>query len=232
MSTLNDDEQLESLKSFTKKYGSAIMTGILIALIAFFGWQYWQKKNLLENQNRTAEYQKLLEQSTKIQDDAGYKSFISEVDSLVKTHPDSAQAVQAELLMASQAVERNDYAAAEKALLRVENTAVKDEGLKHLIWLRLAYIQTELKKYDAALKNLDRIKDENFIATAQEARGDIFVAQNKTDLAKAEYQKAWDALIARQQERKILQLKLQSVGVLVEDPNLDSPIVKTQTDEG
>ena len=50
MSALSDDEQLDHLKSFAKKYGSAIISGILIALIAFFGWQYWQKKNLAEDQ--------------------------------------------------------------------------------------------------------------------------------------------------------------------------------------
>lgn len=36
MSALSDDEQLDNLKSFSKKYGSAIISGILIALIAFF----------------------------------------------------------------------------------------------------------------------------------------------------------------------------------------------------
>ena len=35
--SLSDDEQLDNLKSFAKKYGSAIISGILIALIAFFG---------------------------------------------------------------------------------------------------------------------------------------------------------------------------------------------------
>jgi predicted negative regulator of RcsB-dependent stress response len=45
MSALTEEEQLDNLKSFTKKYGSAIISGILIALIAFFGWQYWQKKH-------------------------------------------------------------------------------------------------------------------------------------------------------------------------------------------
>ena len=54
MSALSDDEQFDSLKSFTKKYGSAMISGILIALIAFFGWEYWQKKNLAVSQTETA----------------------------------------------------------------------------------------------------------------------------------------------------------------------------------
>ncbi len=34
--SLSDEEQFDSLKSFAKKYGSAMISGILIALIAFF----------------------------------------------------------------------------------------------------------------------------------------------------------------------------------------------------
>ena len=60
MSAMTDDEQLDSVKSFFKKYGSAMVTGVLIALIAFFGWEYWQKKTLAENQNETAKVQQLM----------------------------------------------------------------------------------------------------------------------------------------------------------------------------
>lgn len=35
--SLSDEEQFDSLKSFAKKYGSAMISGILIALIAFLG---------------------------------------------------------------------------------------------------------------------------------------------------------------------------------------------------
>jgi len=62
MNALSDDEQLDNLKSFTKKYGSAMISGILIALIAFFGWEYWQKKNLAASQIETAKVQQLMEQ--------------------------------------------------------------------------------------------------------------------------------------------------------------------------
>jgi hypothetical protein len=35
----------------------------------------------------------------------------------------------------------------------------------------------------------------------------------------------------RKQERQILQIKLESVGVLVEDPQIERPILETQVDE-
>lgn len=44
MSALSDEEQLDSLKSFTKKYGSAIISGILIALIAFLDGNTGRRK--------------------------------------------------------------------------------------------------------------------------------------------------------------------------------------------
>jgi predicted negative regulator of RcsB-dependent stress response len=78
---------------------------------------------------------------------------------------------------------------------------------------------------------LDLIKVPAFKASADEARGDIYVAKNDVAQARKVYQSAWDAIVARKQERQILQIKLESVGVLVNDPDIERPILKTQVDE-
>ncbi|MEL4712495.1 tetratricopeptide repeat protein, partial [Acinetobacter baumannii] len=65
----------------------------------------------------------------------------------------------------------------------------------------------------------------------EELRGDIFVAKKDIDSAKKAYQAAWDSLLERKQERQILQIKLESVGVLVEDPQIERPILETQVEE-
>ncbi len=54
--SLSDEEQFDSLKSFAKKYGSAMISGILIALIAFFGWEYWQKEILRAARQKLQKY--------------------------------------------------------------------------------------------------------------------------------------------------------------------------------
>ena len=59
----------------------------------------------------------------------------------------------------------------------------------------------------------------------------MYVAKNDIENAKKSYQSAWDALVERQQERQILQIKLESVGVLVDDPEVERPILETQVDE-
>ena len=224
------DEQFESLKSFTKKYGSSMITGILIALIAFFGWEYWQKKNLAESQMNTARVQQLMDDAQASKGE-GFTQLSETADKIVKEAPDSAQAIQTQLVMAKLAYDKEDYAAAEKALQKVENSKVDDKGLVQVVKLRLAYAQLAQKKYDAALETLEAVTEPAFKATADEARGDIYVAKNDIENAKKVYQSAWDALIERKEERQILQMKLESVGVLVDDPEIERPIIETQAEE-
>ncbi|KAB0627535.1 tetratricopeptide repeat protein [Acinetobacter gandensis] len=229
MSALSDEAQLDSLKSFAKKYGSAIVSGILIALIAFFGWEYWQKKTLAESQMQTAKVQQLMDDAQTATGDA-FTQLSATADKIVKEAPDSPQAIQTQLLMAKLAYDKADYANAEKALKKVENSKVDDAGLIQLVKLRLAYAQLAQKKYDEALKTLEAVKEPAFTATADEARGDIYVAKNDIENAKKVYQSAWDALVERQEERQILQIKLESVGVLVDDPEIERPIIDTQVE--
>ena len=229
MSALSEEEQLDNLKSFAKKYGFAIVSGILIALIAFFGWEYWQKKTLAESQMQTAKVQQLMDDAQSATGDA-FTQLSATADKIVKEAPDSPQAIQTQLLMAKLAYDKADYANAEKALKKVENSKVDDAGLVQLVKLRLAYAQLAQKKFDEALKTLEAVKEPAFQATADEARGDVYVAKNDIENAKKVYQSAWDALVERQEERQILQIKLESVGVLVDDPEIERPIIDTQVE--
>ncbi|WP_343620136.1 YfgM family protein [Acinetobacter proteolyticus] len=230
--SLSDDEQLDQLKSFAKKYGSAMISGILIALIAFFGWEYWQKKNLAEAQNQTAKVQKLMDEAKAASGQPNAFASLSEAaDKIVKDDADSAQAIQTQFIMAKLAYDKQDYAAAEKALKKVETSKVKDAGLLQIVKLRLADAQLAQSKYDDALKTLSSVTDPAFKATADELRGDIFVAKKDNVSARKAYQSAWDNLLERKQERQLLQIKLESVGVLVDDPEFERPILDTKVDE-
>ena len=230
--SVSDEEQLDQIKSFAKKYGSAMISGILIALIAFFGWEYWQKKNLAEAQNRTAKVQKLMDEAKAASGQPNAFATVSEAaDKIVKHDANAVQAIQTQFILAKLAYDKQDYAAAEKALKTVENSKVKDAGLVQVVKLRLADAQLAQKKYDAALKTLTAVTEPAFKATAEELRGDIYVAKKDTAAAAKAYQSAWDTLLERKQERQLLQIKLESVGVLVEDPEIERPILVTNVDE-
>ena len=227
-----DEQQLDNVKSFFQKYGSAIVTGILIALIAFFGWEYWQKKTLAENQNATAKVQQLMDDANVANGDAKIITALgASAAKIVKDNPDSVQAIQSQMVMAKLAYEKNDYALAERELKKVENSKIKDIGLLQVVKIKLADAQLAQKKYDDALKTLSAVTDPAFQATAEELKGDIYVAKSDINNAQKAYQVAWKAVLERKQERQILQIKLESVGVLVEDPDLERPILETQTNE-
>ena len=230
--SLSDEEQLDQIKSFAKKYGSAMISGILIALIAFFGWEYWQKKNLTEAQNQTAKVQKLMDEAKAVSGQPNALATVSEAaDKIVKNDADSVQAIQTQFILAKLAYDKQDYAAAEKALKKVENSKVKDAGLVQIVKIRLADSQLAQKKYDDALKTLSTVTEPAFKATADELRGDIYVAKKDNASARKAYQSAWDNLLERKQERQLLQIKLESVGVLVDDPEIERPILDTKVDE-
>ena len=230
--SVSDEEQLDQLKSFAKKYGSAMISGILIALIAFFGWEYWQKKNLTEAQSQTAKVQKLMDEAKAVSGQPNALATVSEAaDKIVKDDADSVQAIQTQFILAKLAYDKQDYAAAEKALKKVENSKVKDAGLVQIVKIRLADSQLAQKKYDDALKTLSTVTEPAFKATADELRGDIYVAKKDNASARKAYQSAWDNLLERKQERQLLQIKLESVGVLVDDPEIERPILDTKVDE-
>ncbi|WP_111858827.1 YfgM family protein [Acinetobacter sp. CFCC 10889] len=232
MSAMTDEEQLDGLKSFLKKYGSAMVSGILIALIAFFGWQYWQKNNLADHQNQTAKVQQLFDQAAAAHGDAkAATALTAAADKLVKENPDSIQAIQTQFMMAKLAYDQADYAKAERELKKVENSKIDDKGLLQAVKIRLADAQFAQNKYDEALKTLSTVTEPTFKSTMEEMKGDVYVAKNDIENAKKSYQAAWDALLERKQERQILQIKLESVGVLVDDPDFERPILETQVDE-
>ncbi len=232
MSAMTDQEQLDGMKSFLQKYGSAIVTGVLIALIAFFGWQYWQKKTSAENQNSTAKVQQLMDDARAANGDAKVTAaLVASADKLVKENPDSVQAIQAQIVMAKLAYDKNDYALAERELKKVENSKLKDAGLLQVVKIKLADTQLAQKKYDEALKTLSTVDEPAFKASSEELKGDIYVAKNDIENAKKSYQAAWNSVLERKQERQILQIKLESVGVLVEDPDLERPILETHSDD-
>ncbi|EZQ11601.1 MULTISPECIES: tetratricopeptide repeat protein [unclassified Acinetobacter] len=232
MSAMTDEEQLHTAKSFFKKYGSALITLILLALIAFFGWEYWKKKNVAEDQIQTAKVQLLVDEAKAATTDPKVATALDgTAEKIVKENPDSIHAVQTQFVMAKLAYDQENYAKAERELKKIENAQIKDEGLQHIIKLRLADAQLAQKKYDEALKTLSGLTLPAFKTTVDEARGDIYIAKNDIENAKKAYQSAWDNLIATKQERQILQIKLESVGILVEDPEIERPILDIQTDE-
>jgi len=69
------------------------------------------------------------------------------------------------------------------------------------------------KSYDEALKQLAAPVPKEFEALVADRQGDIYMAQGKRDEAKAHYQKAWNTMDPRSDFRRLIEIKLNAVGV-------------------
>lgn len=222
---ISDEEQIERIQKWFKQYGNSVLTGILAALIAFFGWQFWQNRQAKANIETMNQYQRVLEDSAKASTDKAAQSrFISNVQALVQAHPDSIFALNALLLQAKVTADQSEWAGAEKALTQAVGIKAKDQGLTTIAWLRLARVQADQNKLDVALASLKNVTDPAFSASANELRGDILVQKNDVAGAKAAYQSAWDLLVKRQQSRQLLKVKMTALGLEPVDIVAPNPI--------
>jgi predicted negative regulator of RcsB-dependent stress response len=104
-----------------------------------------------------------------------------------------------------------------------------DAGYATVARLRLAGVLMDAKAYDEALKVLDTGIAEEFAALQADRRGDIFLAQGKKPEAKEQYLKAFKAFDERTDYRRLVLVKLNSLGV---DPLADAATPTAVGDKG
>jgi predicted negative regulator of RcsB-dependent stress response len=88
-----------------------------------------------------------------------------------------------------------------------------DQGYTAIARLRLANMYFDAKDYAQALTLLDGVADEAFAALVADRKGDIFAVQDKRSEAKAAYLLAYQKLEERAQYRRVVQVKLNALGV-------------------
>jgi predicted negative regulator of RcsB-dependent stress response len=204
---LTDDEQLEHVKRLFMEYGPWIIGAVVIGLGLAYGYRYYLTHL---NERALAASAQFAEMSSAAQrnDDARARQI---AEGLIKAHPSSPYADQAELVLARLALDQGQDAAAVGPLEEVIQHS-PDAELKHIARLRLARIQIDQGKPDEALKTLSDLPG-TFAARYDEVRGDAYYA--KKDLAKAAdaYKSALGAGGAEGMDSALLALKIADLGV-------------------
>lgn len=212
----HDDEQLESLKRFWQDYGTPILVGVTLAVASYAGWSYWQNTKLEASVKGSAVFQDMLGAAQRSQLNAEDKAASTDLQRHAKTlredFANTPYVYGAGLLLARQAVDRQDYKEAEKQL-RLVLDAKPAESERVLVVTRLARVLVAQKRYDEALTSLAKETDKGFLPTIEEIRGDIYVAQGKIADAQKAYLAAINALQARDERRPLLEVKLSDTGM-------------------
>jgi predicted negative regulator of RcsB-dependent stress response len=216
---LEEQEQLDQLKHFWNTYGTLITWVVLLVAGAFMAWNGWQYFQRTKAAQASALYDEV-ERSAQSGDAARIERALGEMKG---RFAGTVYAQQAGLLAAKTLNAQGKGDASRAALEWVAQNAV-DPGYQAIARLRLSAELLEQKAYDDALKQLAAPAPKEFEALIADRKGDIYLAQGKRDEAKVEYQKAWTAFEPGNDYRRLVEIKLNAVGV---DPKSLAPVVTT-----
>jgi predicted negative regulator of RcsB-dependent stress response len=205
---LEEQEQLAELKHFWDTWGNLISWVLIVvfgAIAAWNGWNYWQRTQA----SQAAALFDEVDRASAANEPARVERAFADIK---EKFPRTAYAQQAGLLAARMFQDKNNLDAAKGALAWVAEQA-SDEGYQAVARLRLAALAVEAKAYDEALKQLSASFPPEFEALAADRRGDVYNLQGKRAEAKAEYMKAFKAMDAQSEMRKLIEVKLTSLGV-------------------
>ena len=207
---LEEQEQIDSLKTWWKMYGN-LVSGVLVAIsVVVLGWQGWGWYQRSQAAQAAGIYA-VLEQGAALRDGQKVKAAAGE---LAEKFGGTTYAWLGALIAGKQSFDAGDLKTAKAQLgWAVENA--KDE-VKDLARLRLAAVLLDEKAFDEALKQLEAAHDAAFAARFLELKGDVLAAQGKAPEARAAYKAALDKGEVREGKggagRELLRQKLDSLG--------------------
>lgn len=205
---LEEQEQLDQLKAFWKQYGNLISWLLVLVLAAFAAWNGWNLYQRDQGAKAGALFDELEHAAQQVDSERATRIFSDMKD----RYPRTTFTQQGGLLAARVAAEKGQYDAAKASLAWVADNAGEAE-YRAIARLRLAGLLLDTAKYDEALKQLDAIDSPQFAALAADRRGDVLLAQGKNAEAQAAYQKAWSAMDPKTDYRRLVEAKLNLLGV-------------------
>lgn len=205
---LTEQEQIELLKEWIKQYSLVILAGVIIAIVSITGWRYWQQRqtNILEHASRVYE-EMLMMRAQNVP-----ASTLIQAKKLLKHYSHTPYAQMAALMLARDAVTKNDNAEATKQLEWVLDHS-KVKAISQIARIRLARVLISSNDPKAALKLLDKTDDETFKGLIQEVKGDAYVAMKDLAMARTAYQQALHELPNAEIVRPLLQMKYDNLAV-------------------
>ncbi len=208
---LEEQEQLDQIKHFWKQYGNAITWALIVILAGFASWNfynYWQRSQATQAAALFDEVERSIQ--------AGDMAKIDRVFTDMKERfASTSYAQQSGLLVAKQYVVAGKLDAAKSALTWVAEKS-SDAGYQSVAKLRLSGLFMESKNYDSALSQLSGTFPAGFEALVADRKGDILMLQGNKPLALAEYEKAYKLFDARAEYRRLVEVKLNALGVDVQ----------------
>src|SRR5260370_2470695 len=184
---LEEQEQVAELKAWWTQHGNRVLAVVIAAAVAVVGWQGWR----WYEHGQAAQASVLYDTLAKAAQAGDAKALRDAAGTLVESYPRTLYASMGELLAARFYFERNDLKSAKAQLQWVIDHA-RQEDFRDLARLRYAAVLLDEKAYDEALKLLDEKHAAAYDAQYSAAKGDVLLAKNQSEQARAPYLIALD----------------------------------------
>lgn len=180
-----DEEQVEKVKSWLKENGMSIVFGIIIGVGGIGGYNYWIQYQEGVAVEASGHFEQMLVALERDDTD----SLRQHAETLIADYASTEYALMARLALARSHVGNGDFEQAELALQEVVGSAA-DTPLAFVARTRLAAVQIQQEKYDAALATLAIDFPNAFNARVDELRGDAYALQGRIAEALEAYRSA------------------------------------------
>ena len=215
---LEEQEQLAELKHFWSRWGNLITWLAIVVLFAYAGWNGWQMWSNRQASQAAVLYD-TVERAAATGDLALLERSTADIEDKFAS---TTYAHQSALLAARIFFEKDKMDAARKQLQWVIDHGTDDAYIA-LARLRLAAVLIQTQALDEARQVLSAPASAEFAPLMADRLGDIDMLQNKPLDAAAHYQTAWRGMEANSEYRRLVAVKLASLG---KDPEETPPAEK------
>ena len=202
----DDYEQSERVQKWLRENGLSIAVGVVIGLVAIFGYQQWKSHQA----GHQAQAATLYQQAQTALSGGNVTMADADVDKLMKDYADTPYALFAVSDRARHQVESKQMDKALVSLNWAEQHASSPE-LKNMVALRIARVQLSMGNAKEALAALEPVPADAYAIVAQELRGDALVKLGRRDDALKAYQAALKAMGDGVQQNNVVQMKIDDL---------------------
>lgn len=185
-----DDEKVEAIKKWWKDNGPSVIAGVVLGLVAIYGWRYWvDYRNDVAGKASTAFEQ--LAMAAAAGDAAAKSDSVAEQAKALKDDYGSTPYPALGALIAAKTLYEAGKTAEAKAELQSVIAAAPDPAFERIAALRLARIQVAEGDLDGATATLAaHDSGPAFAGEFAAVRGDIALARGDTAAARKAYEQA------------------------------------------
>jgi predicted negative regulator of RcsB-dependent stress response len=219
---MTEDEQIEAIKKFWKKYNTLIIVTISLILFIASGvkYWYWHQNKITVQASKT--YEQLMVAFSN-QDNKSVKSYANE---LIEDYHSTVYADVARFALAKLYIERGQY---DKAIetLKVAMETAHSKALKQVAKLRIARLLVSKEAYKPALLTLAAVDDPGYLPLINELKGDIYSSMGNYQKAVMAYQMAIKETRAQGMGNLFLEMKTNEMVALSHQVSVQDAPVQT-----